>query len=273
MSVFNRLSIFVGLVIASVSVSAADIVEIYQLAEGSDPVYRQSLASFNATLEARPQARSLLLPQVSLNANTSSNNQDISTASGFGGSGKIGFNSHGYSLDISQPVFHFDRWLNLKQADSIIQQAQAELDAALQDLMVRVAERYFDVLAAEDNLEFARAEKTALARQLEQAKQRFEVGLTAITDVQEAQAGYDRSVANEILAENGIDNSREALREITGDYILQLAPLGESMPLVKPQPAVIEDWTDLSQQQNLQVVAARNQLETARQEIQIQRSG
>lgn len=259
--------------LATVSVTAADIVEIYNLAEGSDPVYRQAQASYQATLETRPQARSQLLPQVSLNANTSSNDQDISTSSGFGGSGEIGFNSHGYSLDISQPVFHFDRWLNLKQADSIIQQAQADLDSALQDLIVRVAERYFNVLAAQDNLDFARAEKTALARQLEQAQQRFEVGLTAITDVQEAQAGYDRSVANEILAENEIDNTREALREITGDYIIQLAPLGESMPLVKPQPAVIEDWTELSQEQNLQVIAAKNRLEAARQEIKIQQSG
>lgn len=272
MPIFNRFILCAALVLASVNIQAADIIEIFQLAEASDPVYKQSLAAYNAIREARPQARALLLPQVSLSASTSSVDQDIST-SGIGGSGKIGFNTHGYSLDISQPLFRFDRWLNLKQADSIIQQAQAELDAALQDLMVRVSERYFEVLAAEDNLQFARAEKTALGRQLDQARQRFEVGLTAITDVQEAQAGYDRSVANEIAAENAIDNAREALREVTGSYISQLSPLGENMPLVQPQPAVIEDWTELSQQQNLLIIAARNQLETARQEIRIQRSG
>ena len=251
---------------------AADLVEVYQMAESSDPVYSQSVAAYEATLEAKPQARALLLPTVSLNANTASNDQDISTSSGTS-PGEVGFNSHGYSLDISQPVFRYDRYLSLQQADSQIQQAQAELDAALQDLVIRVSERYFDALAAIDNLNFVQAEKTSLGRQLEQAKQRFEVGLIAITDVHEAQAGYDRSVANEILAENLIDNTREAVREVTGNYLTDLAPLGETMPLVTPEPAVIEKWTQISQQQNLQVIAAKNQLETARQEIKIQQSG
>lgn len=251
---------------------AADLVEVYQMAESSDPVYSQSVAAYEATLEAKPQARALLLPTVSLNANTATNDQDISTSSGTS-PGEVGFNSHGYSLDISQPVFRYDRYLSLQQADSQIQQAQAELDAALQDLVIRVSERYFDALAAIDNLNFVQAEKTSLGRQLEQAKQRFEVGLIAITDVHEAQAGYDRSVANEILAENLIDNTREALREVTGNYLTDLAPLGETMPLVTPEPAVIEKWTQISQQQNLQVIAAKNQLETTRQEIKIQQSG
>lgn len=251
---------------------AVDLIEVYQMAESSDPVYSQSIAAYEATLEAKPQARALLLPTVSLNANTTTNDQDISTSSGIS-PGEVGFNSHGYSLDIAQPVFRYDRYLSLQQADSQIQQAQAELDAALQDLIIRVAERYFDALAAIDNLNFVQAEKTSLGRQLEQAKQRFDVGLIAITDVHEAQAGYDRSVANEILAENLIDNTRETLRETTGVYLTDLAPLGDTMPLVSPEPDVIEEWTQISQEQNLQVIAAKNQLETARQEIKIQQSG
>jgi outer membrane protein len=254
------------------NVFAVDLVDTYQMAESSDPLYRQSVAAFEATLEAKPQARAQLLPTVSLNANTASLDQDISTVSG-PSPGEVEFNSHGYSLDISQPVFRYDRYLSLQQADSEIQQSQAELDSALQDLIIRVAERYFAALAAIDNLNFVHAEKTSLGRQLEQAKQRFEVGLTAITDVHEAQAGYDRSVANEILAENLIDNTREALREVTGDYVTDLAPLGDTMPLVSPQPDVIEEWTQISQDQNLQVLAAKYQLETARQEIKIQQSG
>lgn len=251
---------------------AVDLFEIYQMAESGDPVYRQAVAAYEAALEAKPQARALLLPTLSLNANTATNNQDISTATG-SSPGDISFNSHGYSLDISQPVFHYDRYLSLQQADLQIQQARAEVDASLQDLIIRVAERYFDALAAIDNLDFVRAEKTSLGRQLEQAKQRFEVGLIAITDVQEAQAGYDQSVANEILAENLIDNTHEALREITGNYLSDLAPLGNSMPLVSPKPDVIEDWTKISQEQNLKVIAAKRQLENARQEIKIQKSG
>lgn len=252
---------------------ANDLMSAYRMAEVSDPVYQQAIAAYKATLEAKPQARAVLLPQLNLSANTASNDQDISTGSGFGSSGEIGFNSHGYSLDLTQPIYRRARFLSLEQTDSQIDQAQAELDAALQDLMIRVAARYFDVLAAIDNLRFAEAEKKSLARQLEQANQRFEVGLTAITDVQEAQAGYDRAVANVILAENAIDNAREALLEITGEYLPALAPLGDKVPLVKPAPDSIEDWASISREQNLLVTAARYQLETARQEIDIQRSG
>jgi len=248
-------------------------VQAYTLAESSDPVYKQAQASYRATLEAKPQAQSQLLPLINLNGNTGTNRQDIDTDSVVGGNGEVNFNSRGYALDITQPIYHYDRFLALDQADSQIQQAQAELDAAQQDLILRVADRYFNVLAALDNLEFVQAEKISLSRQLEQAKQRFEVGLTAITDVQEAQAGYDRSVANEILAENLINNTREALREVTGEYLTELASLGESMPLVNPEPDKIEAWTEISQEQNLQIIAAKHQLETARQEINIQNSG
>ncbi len=265
-------SVVLALTVSSTETMAVDLVQIYEQAEASDPLYQQSIAGYNAILEFKPQARSQLLPSVNLSANTASNDQDISTR-GIGGSGTIDFNSHGYSLDLRQPVFRFDRFLALKQADSQIDTAEAQLGAAQQDLIIRVAERYFEVLASLDNLEFVRAEKTALNRQLEQAKQLFDVGLVAITDVQEAQAGYDRAVAEEIRAENTVDNTREALREITGEYHTELLPLSEDMPLVSPEPSVIDDWTKVSQEQNLLVIAARHDLETARQRINIERSG
>ncbi|MBI4005150.1 MAG: TolC family outer membrane protein [Gammaproteobacteria bacterium] len=273
---YNQKIIFTCTLIALLvcpELHAEDLLQVYTLAETSDPVYKQAQASYRATLEAKPQARSQLLPLINLSANTGVNNQDISTDSTVGAGGEVNFGSRGYALDITQPVYHYDRYLALDQADSIIQQARAELDASQQDLLLRVTERYFEVLAAIDNLEFVRAEKNSLNRQLEQAKQRFDVGLIAITDVQEAQAGYDRSVANEIAAENNIDNTREALREITGEYLTALAPLGESMPLVSPEPDKIEAWTEVSQEQNLLIIAAKHQLETARQEIRIQNSG
>lgn len=252
---------------------ATDLMEVYALAEASDPVYKESIAAYNATLEAKPQARSQLLPLVSLNANTTSHDQDISTEAGIGSSGQTDFNTHGYSLDISQPVFHYDRYLALKQTDSQILQAQAELDAVHQDLVVRVAERYFKVLAAFDNLAFVRAEKTALSRQLEQTKERFAAGLSAITDVQEAQAGYDQSAANEILAENLVNNTLEGLREVTGEYLPELAPLGENIELAAPQPEIIDDWTAISMEQNLRIVAAKYAMDTAQQNIKIEQSG
>ncbi|MGH8119392.1 MAG: TolC family outer membrane protein [Gammaproteobacteria bacterium] len=253
--------------------AATDLVEAYALAEASDPVYKESIAAYNATLEVKPQARSQLLPLISFNASTTRHDQDISTDGEFGSSGEVDFNSHGYSLDLSQPVFHYDRYLALKQSDSQILQAQAEMDVAQQDLIVRVAERYFNVLAALDNQAFTHAEKKALGEQLEQTKQRFDAGITAITDVQEAQAGFDRSVASEILAVNLVDNSREGLREVTGEYLTDLAPLGETIELAAPRPEVIDEWTATALEQNLRIVAAKYALDTAQQTIKIEQSG
>ena len=269
---FSLFKMLCCLLICTTSARAVDLVQVYAQAEASDPLYKQAIAAYNAVRESKPQAWAQLMPVLSLNAHTASNDQDISTA-GLGASGEVGFNRHGYSLDLAQPVFRYDRFLALGQADSQIQQAEAQLNAAQQELIVRVSERYFEVLAAIDNLDFVRAEKISLQRQLEQAKQLFDVGLIAITDVQEAQAGYDRSAANEILAENLIENTREALREVTGEYQTGLILLGENMPLVSPQPEIIDEWSRISQEQNMQVIAAKYELETARQNINIQRSG
>lgn len=255
--------------------AAEDLVQIYQLAEQRDPRFQRTEALYEATREFRPQARArLLLPTLSAAGNTFYNDQevDIEGATTFGG-GEFNFNSRGYFLDLTQPVFHYDRYFQLKQADSRIHQAQLELDASRQDLIVRVAERYFGVLAGIDNVEFSRAEKTALGRQLEQSQQRFDVGLIAITDVQEAKAGHDLSVAQEIEAQNQLDDAREALREFTSELPEQLAPLGEDLPLVSPQPAVAEQWADTALKQNLGTAAAEVEAQTAAQEIKVQSAG
>jgi len=252
--------------------SAANLEDVYYIAETSDPEFKQVAANKRAILESRPQALAGLLPSANLSANTISNDQDI-TAAGFGASGKTSFNSHGYSLNVSQPIIRADRYIQLRQASSLIKQADAELSSAQQDLMVRVAEAYFNILAAQDSLSFAQAEKRSLSKQLDQAKQRFEVGLTAITDVQEAQAGYDLAVSLEIVAKNEIDNSSERLRAITGEYVTNLSSLGNDMPLVNPQPEEIDTWTDTALEQNLEVLSARYAIETAREEIRKQKTG
>ena len=258
------------------SSTAENLFEIYQLAEQSDPQYREAEAVYRARLEARPQALAQLLPDVSLSANTTWNEQTISSAFVIGGSGSgdnFGFNNHGYSLSLTQPLFRWDRFLQYRQTDSIINQSNAELLAAKQNLIIRVSESYFALLAAYDNLDFARAEKLALSRQLDQARQRFEVGLTAITDVQEAQAGYDRAVASEIAAENNIDNTREVLREIIGVYLTDYSALLEAMPLLTPEPDDIDEWTTMAQEQSLAVIAAMYAVDTAREEIKIRQAG
>jgi outer membrane protein len=245
------------------------------LAVENDPEFRRVAANKRAILELRPQAIAELLPAVNLTGNTYSNDQDISAGFVVGGSGsnELDFNSHGYALNLSQPLFRTDRWLRLRQANSQIKQADAELTAAQQNLMLRTSLAYFLVLGAGDNLQFAQAEQKSLSRQLEQARQRFEVGLIAITDVQEAQAGHDRAVAQEIAAQNDLSVQYEVLRQITGQYFSDLAILGEDMPLVNPEPEDIEQWTTTALDQNAQVQAQLYAVETAREEIKVQFTG
>ena len=145
-------------------------------------------------------------------------------------------------------------------------------EAAQQDLIIRVAQRYFDVLAAEDRLTSIHADRTAIARRLEQAKQRFEVGLIAITDVQESQAAYDQSVADEIGAKRQLATAREFLREITGEYVTELSAPKEDFPLRIPARSE-RDWVDMSLNQNLNLVASRLDEKLARDEISFRRNG
>jgi outer membrane protein len=267
-------------------IGAEDLVAIYTLAERQDPQFQQVEASRRAILAVKPQARAqLMLPSVTISANVTQNYQDIFAPTGFQGDPErlgvevvpseftTGFTSGDYTLSITQPVYHHDRTLQYRQANTRIQQANAEFGAARQDLIVRVAERYFDVLAAMDTLEFAGAEKQALFQQLDQAKQRFEVGLVAITDVQEAQAGYDRAVADWIQAENLLENAREALRELTNEYHQTLLKLGEEIPLIAPVPPDIDRWIAKSLEQNLRLAAAFQATKVARQEIARQSAG
>ena len=227
-----------------------------------------------AVAEGIPQARAALwLPTVSFTAGASRVRQDIRLEDAFGADGVVNFSTKNYRVNVQQPIYNHERIVALAQADKRLQQAQFEVMVAHQDLLLRVAERYFDLLAARDNLSFAQAERESLWRQLEQARQRFEVGLIAITDVQEAQAGYDRAVANEIAGRNRVENALEALRERTAVYHDELLGLGEHMPLAVPDPADIETWTATALSNNLQIAAAQVASDVAQDEIRRQRAG
>lgn len=254
---------------------ADNLVDVYQLAETKDPELLGIIASHQATLEEYPQARARLLPSLRFRTEVGRNFQDVTSESGSEefGIGKFQFTGELYELRLTQPVFRYDRWVQLRQADTRIQQAAAEVDAARQDLGVRVSERYFDVLAAEDEIVFSRAAKDALRRQLDQTNLRFEVGIIAITDVREAQAGYDLAVAQEILAQNQLDNARDALREITGTYHKELDALTKEIPLIRPDPADIEQWTAKALSQNFSISAANFASQTAHDEIRRQQAG
>lgn len=257
---------------AEPSSAAESLIDIYDQAVQRDPVLAQVRARTLATMERKNQARAELLPLIGLDAYTTDNNQDIDAASSFGASGEVDFNSNGYTLSLTQPLFRFDRWVALSQAERVIEQAELELRSQEQALIVRVSERYFDALGAQDTLGFANATVDALERQLNQVLQRFEVGMVANTDVQEAQAAYDLAVADVIIAENGVDNAFEALHEITGSYPSSLLGLDAEIPLLAPTPNDIDAWTEVALEGNLQIAVSQAAAATADKEIKIRRA-
>ncbi len=248
----------------SFSVQAAeDLMGIYQQARDNDPQIKIAESELRVIEERKPQARAGLLP--SLNAGASATREWVD---GRGADST----ALGYNLTLTQPVYNRGNRIVYQQADRAVARAEANYQSARQELMTRASQRYFDVLAAQDSLEFARNNKTAIQRQLEQTRRRFEVGLIAITDVQESKAGYDLAVAEEISALNQLNNAQEALREITGAYHDPLAVLKEEVPLVTPDPEKMEAWAKRALNQNPQITAAQVAVEIARQEIERQRA-
>ena len=257
------------LLLTSRFTNAADLITVYEVAVRNNPTLAAAAASLEASRESHPQAFAGLLPNLNAGASLSRTrfkNTDPSQDATYS-TDKLA------SITLVQPLFRYDRWISLKQADSTIAAAEADYAAAQQTLMVNVAERYFAVLDAQDNLEFAQAEKSAIGRQLDQAKQRFDVGLIAITDVKAAQARYDIAVSQEILAVSELEGSRDALRELTGEYFDKLDLLRDDLKLVRPDPDSPEHWIAQAKQQNLQVLSAEAASEAARQEMRRQRAG
>lgn len=274
-------TLFLGLLALAVSAPAQanDLWTVYQAALDSDPAIQEALATRNSQREARPQAMAGLLPTLGLGGSRTTRTTD-GTQVGLDGAGQIDLidfssrtESTGYTLSANQPIFRWDRWVALKQADLQVARAEINYEAARQDLIVRVAERYFGLLSALDNLAFAEANKEAIARQLDQSRRRFEVGLIAITDVQEAQAGYDLAVADEIAAGRLVASAREQLREITGQYYQFLAGPGTDLPLVPPEPADEDTWVRRALEDNLFLNAQRTTTDIIAGEISRARSG
>ena len=284
---FNFKKLLVVLAAATVPgfASAASLLEIYQQALQSDPLIHEAEARRMATLEAVPQARGRLLPQISAAANYGQGSSEglqqqpqfdplTGDIIGFVSLGtESDFDTTGWSAELRQTVFRWDQYVGLKQAEKQVAKAEVDFEAAQQDLIVRVVTRYFEVLGAEDRLTSINADRRAIARQLEQAQQRFEVGLIAITDVQESQAAYDQAIASEIQAKRELATARELLREITGEYISELSAPKDDFPLISPNPSDEASWIDLAMDQNLALVSSRFDEEIARDEIRSRRTG
>jgi outer membrane protein len=264
--------------------SAESLVEVYERARISDPQIREADALRLANREALPQSRSALLPQIDFNYTYQEQDQDGSSSFLQVNQETLettpvprDFNEDSdtetWRLELRQSVFRWDRWVQYRRSEKVAAQAEIDYSAAQQGLMLRVSERYFNVLAAKDTLDSAEAALESTARQLEQAEKRFEVGLIAITDVQEAQAAYDNTVAAVIAAKRDLATAAEFLREITGESYAELQQPGDDLPLAIPLPADEEAWVDRSLEQNLTLLSSRVNLDIASDDIKIQRTG
>jgi len=283
---FYRISLLLAALalVAAPPAEAVGLLDAYRDALRSDPALREASSDRLAALEARPQARAALLPQ--LEGTGSYEYQDRSgtqTLQQRDPGGEIVTLTTRFEQDVeplrqwqlrvTQTLFRWDQWVALRQADKEMARAEAQFRAAEQDLMARVAQRYFEILGARATLLAAEAAKEAIGRQLEQAEKRFEVGLSAITDVQEAQASYDSATAGVIDAKRTLAVARESLREITGEYYPELADAGTDTPLVAPEPQNVDEWVRTAIARNLNLEAARLAAEISRDNIEVSRSG
>lgn len=259
-----------GLLMSS-QVQAVDLVGVYDLALDSDPRLQAADFRRQATGENRRIARANLLPQIAASGAWTWGKGETSIGSFELPDSDI--ENTNYQASLVQSLYRQANYEALDVARSQITQADAIYQIAFQDFLLRVSERYFLVLTLLDGVTFAEAEEKAFQRQYEQAQQRFEVGLTAVTDVYEARASYDNARARAIVARNDLADAKEALREITGQYFEEYDALQEILPLVEPEPLNDDDWVQLSMQNNPTVLSSRAALETAEANMRLARAG
>jgi outer membrane protein len=284
-----RLLILVACVMSCATVGAADLVTVYRRALQNDPLLREAEANRLAAIEAKPQAQAALLPQLSASGSaTRERDTGLSDTTvplvGYPGAApnqqlSYGFNgqtttiSHQYGLNLRQNVFNWSNWVALQRADAQLAQAEADYEAAQQDLIQRVSQHYFDVLAAQDQLEAQTAALNSINRQLEQAESRYQAGLSSITDVQEARAARDGGVASVIESKRQVATARELLWEITGDAFDSLARPVEPFETANPDPLNEDQWVQMALRQNLALVSSRLAADIARENVSAAQGG
>ena len=269
------LAVLIASAFFSVNAQAADLIQVYQQALANDAAYASARASLAAGQERVHQGRAGLLPQVGLDGNFLKNDQDSSPfneSPTVPGSSRS-YNSNSHTLTLSQPLFRWANWQTYQQSKLLQAIAEAQFAQAQQDLITRVSQAYFDVLAAQDSLELNRAQKTATTEQLASAKRNFEVGTQTITDTHEAQAAYDLVVAQEFAAINDLENKKSALQNIIGAAPTALAPLKPGVSLSTPEPAALDPWVSSAESQNYGVVGAELAYESSKRDIQKSRAG
>src|SRR5690242_13540871 len=263
----------VAALIVSAPSAAEDLMQIYREAHQNDPAIAAARANWEATQERVPQARAGLLPNVALSASANANyfgtNLDSDPHVGINRNFGLG----GLTVSASQPLYRYANSVAYSQAVEQVRQADYTLEAAKEDLILRVATSYFNVLLAQFTVELAESQKAAVSEQLAQAKRNFEVGVATITDTNEAQAKYDQIVAQEITARNDLENQRTALRAIIGRNPGDLKRLGGGFEPVLPSPNKLDAWVDKALADNLSVRIAQYNADIATLEIERQRAG
>ena len=265
-----RRRLLLALLLTPCAAGAADLLDIFRMAQGADSTYAVARATWAATQERVPIGRAGLLPVVSLSASTQRDDRDISFRDSTRSNSR--FSSSGVTLSVTQPLIRIQNSIVYEQALTQVQQADAQLALAAQDLILRTAQAYFDVLLAQDNVAFVEAQKTALQQQVNQARRAFEVGTAPVTDVHEAQARFDLVNAQEIAARNELELRRRGLELLIGREPPALAPLGPGFTLKSPEPNAVDPWLSLAAQQNLQVKAAQSGMTFSAQEIERNRA-
>ena len=251
---------------------ATDLMQVYRDAQDNDPTFAAARATLDAGREKAPQGLSGLLPSLTLSGNTVWNDTEISVHNG-PSLMKPRYNSNGYQVTLTQPLFRWQNWVSYDQSKMQVAQVEANFVQARQDLILRVAQAYFDTIYAVENLKAVLANKSAIAQQLESAKKNFEVGTATITDTHEAQARYDLAIAQEIAAESDFEVKQYALQVIIGKMPGNLATTRKDAELTMPQPSDMNQWVAAAEKDSITVQVQQAAADIAAREVDKQRAG
>ena len=258
--------------IANATVYAVDLIEVYNIAVKNDPKLLASEVKHKAIMQEYPIARSYLLPNLKFSAKSQRTRESIDGAVYGRSSSTTQFTTDEYSINLKQPLYRKDLFSLLEKSEYQIAKSLAERDSARQDLIIRVAEAYFDILDSLDNIKYVKSEKAAIKSQLNESKKRLEVGLIAITDYAEAQASYDLSETQYIEAKNLSDISKESLYVLTGKQFKKFSSLDKNIKAKDPDPNNIKAWEDFAIKQNLDLVAYKRAQDIATTNSKYERS-
>jgi len=258
--------------IANAKVYSVDLVEVYNIAVKNDPKLLASEVKHKAIMQEYPIARSYLLPNLKFSAKSQRTRESIDGAVYGRSSSTTQFTTDEYSINLKQPLYRRDLFSLLEKSEYQIAKSLAERESARQDLIIRVAEAYFDILDSLDNINYVKSEKAAIKSQLNESKKRLEVGLIAITDYAEAQASYDLSETQYIEAKNLSDISKESLYVLTGKQFKKFSSIDKNIKAKDPDPNNIKAWEDFAIKQNLDLVAYKRAQDIATTNIKYERS-